>query len=685
MNLFDATWNKFLISIMYTYSREVFDENSKFSFEKIIDNLRFYNRLVNADDIFNWFDYYNNSDVADFVRDVIDHTVNGGKRSDTTIAGDTLPPTSEPILLGTNLHRLAAWSPQFPFLNAFESARQWIPQSWGVSSREGGGFDYIWDTGESADLDLDPDGWVKSLPAPEDEPEYSSVSTLMFRDVGEYRGGKYVVLYEGEGAIEYGLDAQKDKNASTHGRDIIDVTPTSAGILLRITNTDPNNTGDYLRNIKVMPEAYEYARDEIFNPEFLEKLQPFDTLRFMDWMATNHSLQGEWSDRPIPGSSRFSGEIASVESMVQLANQTDSDPWFTMPHMATDEYVTNFAQYVRDNLDPKLKVYVEYSNEVWNNDFAQGRWIENQGKLEFADSNVGDFGKRMDWFGKRTTEITQIWDDVFDTDKERVVGVLGAQAANTWTAKRPLDYAWADNPLDHEEYGIDAIAIAPYFGSYIGKPKYESEIENWIDRSNTVALDNLFEEITQGGVLNDAPHGGALQQSYDWTTSYAALAEQENLDLITYESGQHLNGTGQVQENEAISDLFIAANRDPRMGEIYKQYFTTLDELGVDLSLNYTDVSRYNKYGSWGLLENILQTDSPKYNAIKDITNKDTQEPTTESDKSNINLFDLNISQGESLKLDLNYTDVYSMDRHSFGNSSSLDSGFFFGMESASF
>ena len=155
-------------------------------------------------------------------------------------------------------------------------------------------------------------------------------------------------------------------------------------------------------------------------------------------MATNHSTQGEWSDRPTPDSSIFSGEIASIEAMVELANRTDTDPWFTMPHMATDEYVTNFANYVKDNLDPELKVYVEYSNEVWNNDFAQGWWIENQGIEEFAESTVGDFGKRMDWFGKRTTEITQMWDEVYGEDKERVVGVLGAQAANNWTVQKTL-------------------------------------------------------------------------------------------------------------------------------------------------------------------------------------------------------------------------------------------------------
>ena len=95
-----------------------------------------------------------------------EYTVNDGQGgSDTATVMVTVLPASEPIPLGTNLHRLAAWSPQFPFLNAFESARQWIPQSWGVTPKEGGGFEYVWDTGEFADLDLDNKGWVKSLPS----------------------------------------------------------------------------------------------------------------------------------------------------------------------------------------------------------------------------------------------------------------------------------------------------------------------------------------------------------------------------------------------------------------------------------------------------------------------------------------------------------------------------------------
>ena len=210
--------------------------------------------------------------------------------TDTATVNVTVLPATTSVPLGTNLHRLADWSPQLPFLNAFKFARQWIPQNW-IPATQGWykSLKLEWNTGEFDLLDLDENGWVKSLPAPEDSPKYNSVGTVMFRDVGDYPGGKYVVLYEGEGTIEYGLDATKDESASTLGRDVIDVNPSKNGIWLRITETDPQDTGNYLRDLKVLPEEYEYAQEQTFNPEFLEKIEPFDTLRYMDWMATNHS------------------------------------------------------------------------------------------------------------------------------------------------------------------------------------------------------------------------------------------------------------------------------------------------------------------------------------------------------------------------------------------------------------
>jgi hypothetical protein len=128
--------------------------------------------------------------------------------------------------------------------------------------------------------------------------------------------------------------------------------------------------------------------------------------------------------------------------------------------MATDEYVTNFVTYVRDHLESGRKVYVEYSNEVWNWGFGQSQWVLQQAKNEWSSSNDSDYAKKVNWFSRRTTQITQIWDRVFGANKERVIGVMGAQAANVWVAQQALSYDWTTTPLSHADYGIDAIASA---------------------------------------------------------------------------------------------------------------------------------------------------------------------------------------------------------------------------------
>src|SRR5688572_1747555 len=65
-------------------------------------------------------------------------------------AGAVEPNHNSP--LGINLAAVADWSTELPFVDVFRTSREWISQS-----RTSG----AWDTGEP--LDLDADGWVRSL------------------------------------------------------------------------------------------------------------------------------------------------------------------------------------------------------------------------------------------------------------------------------------------------------------------------------------------------------------------------------------------------------------------------------------------------------------------------------------------------------------------------------------------
>ena len=501
--------------------------------------------------------------------------------------------------IGTNLTSIDYFSSQQPFINEFKSSNAWITQS-----------DNKWNTQQENLLDLDENGWVKSLP--KGGAGYDRVGALLYAGHDSNLPGKYVILYEGEGNIEYSLDATKIEDLSSPGRDVIEVDPSKEGIGLSITSTDPNQNGNYIKNIKVTPEAYESkVNSQTFNPEFLDKIRPMDTIRFMDWMETNGSEKKDWSNRPEKNDAVYSSNYgAPVEIMVELANQTNTDPWFNIPHQASDEYVNNFANYVKNNLNSNLNVYVEYSNEVWNSRFEQNKWAKQQAQKEWGNSNLDS----QDWYSRRTTEVVGIWDDVFG-GSSRVVGVMAAQAANSQTGIEALEYEWSNGSLTHSDTGIDAIAIAPYFGRYMGKSTNQNTLKNWANDSGS-GLNNLFKEITEGGLLNNSPEGGALNEAYQNMEAYAQIAQEEGLQLLAYEGGQHLAGVGGVLNDEAITDLFIEANRDSRMGQIYADYLQEWSKLGGDSFVHYSDIRSHNKWGSWGSLESVYEDSSPKYNAI---------------------------------------------------------------------
>ncbi|NES85474.1 MAG: cellulose-binding protein [Moorea sp. SIO2B7] len=512
------------------------------------------------------------------------------------------------LSVGNNLGGITYWSTQIPFLDNFKSSKKWVTQCLAKEI----GCSGSWVTNEEEKLDLDEYGWVKSLPAPEDPPEYTRVGTLILREIGRYPAGKYVVLYDGEGTIEYKFDAKKDEAASKPGRDVINVTPSNAGIYLIISSTDPKKTGNYIRNIHVVKaESEKIYKSEIFNPDFIEKIKNFKVVRFMDWMKTNNSEQSEWANRPKVKKASYSyGGGVPLEIMIKLANKLNVEPWFNMPHMATDKYIINFAKMVKTNLNPKLKVYVEYSNEVWNRSFDQARWVEQQAIAEWQNDSNSNYTKRINWHGKRTAQMCDIWKGIFGKQSERVICVLGSQAANSWTATEALDCPlWKESPC--QQHGIDAVAIAPYFGGYLGDKKHQRQVQNW-------TITQLFKEINRGGLVKDSPRGGAIKEAAKRMKENFKIARERNLPLIAYEGGQHLVGHGGVENNNKITNLFITANRDQRMYDAYLNYLNQWKNSGGTLFVNFSDIGRSSKWGSWGVLEHVDQESSPKYDALMD-------------------------------------------------------------------
>ncbi len=515
--------------------------------------------------------------------------------------------------LGTNLSGIAPWSSQLPFVNHFKSAKTWITQ---CSKRDDPDCQGEWDTEEENLLDLDQNGWVKSLPTPEDTPKYTRVTATLFNGIANYyRGGQYIVLYDGEGQIEYGLGAKYNQAASSPGRDIIEVDPSKKnGIMLTITTTDPNKTGNYIRNIRVIHSEDEnlYQRGEIFNPAFIEKTKRFRSVRFMDWMQTNHSQQKEWQNRPTIEDASYMEKGVPLEVMVALSNQIKADAWFNMPHLATDEYMTNFAQFAKDNLDPDLKIYVEFSNEVWNWIFKQSQYALKQGKARWGEDKGDAF---RHWYGMRSAQMCDRWKNVFGNQKERVVCVIA-----THTAWKGSEKAILDCPLWVEEgnkpcyqHGIDAYAIAGYFGSSLGIKANENQVESWLnDRDSGVS--KAFKYLNNGGLLQKDKD--SLPKLNELFVYHAQVAEERGLQLVAYEGGQHIVGRQEVVNNNTLRQFFIELNRHPEMYKTYLQLFKNWKQAGGTVFMHFSDIGKPTKWGSWGALEYLDQESSPKFDAL---------------------------------------------------------------------
>lgn len=522
--------------------------------------------------------------------------------ADATVATEP----SAQVRLGTNLTSVNDWSTQRPFIDGFKSARRWLTQC--VASDPG--CTGSWDTPEFDRLDLDEQGWVRSLPAAADELIFTRVGTLLFREIaGDYPGGQYVVLYEGEGTIEYGFDARKDEALSKPGRDVLNVTPSNEGIHLIITATDPYKTGNYIRNIHVVPIAAEQTfAAEIFNPVFLNRIDRFQALRFMDWMATNDSTQKEWRDRPQVEDATYAVKGVPVEIMVALANRVHADPWFTLPVQATDEYIREFARIVKDQLDPNLRVYVELSNEVWNWQFSQAHYAMEQGKARWGDR--GD--AYMQWYGMRAAQMAELWKQIFAHQLDRLKTMIATQ-----TVWRGLEAAALDCPLWVAEghapchQSVDLYAIAGYFSGNLNQPENQAAVEALLNEPDG-GFEQAFTQMQQGGIVPALGYDDSLVGAFDVMAYHRNVAQQHNLQLVVYEGGQHLVNAN----SEKLTTFFMALNRDRRMGDLYSQLLRGWKDSGGTLFMNFSDIGRWSRWGSWGVLESVNQAHSPRYDAL---------------------------------------------------------------------
>ena len=524
------------------------------------------------------------------------------------------PAISNPSI-GIGLNGVTDWTTQSPFIDVFKTARDWVGH---LEGQWGGASAALMKTV------MDAQGWLTALPE-----GVSHVSTMLLTSLPAEMtsaAGRYRMTYEGEGTIAiYGATnvVQND------GEIWFTYTPNGrTGITIDITEI---NETDYLRNVSVVHER-DIGRledGEIFNPRWLDLIQDMRSLRFMDWQHTNGSTLARWADRATQDDATW-GTAAGVplEVMVELANQTGTDPWFNIPFNANRDFISRFVRYVEENLDPELKPYFEMSNEVWNWQFGQTHTANTVGQSKWPGVGTA----YLQEYAARAVEMAKVIDQVYGPNvNDRVYKVISSQ-----TGWEGLEEAVFDAPDYVASTGNNApytyfnsFAITGYFDGALGRDEKAATVKTWLAQSLTRAeraadAANLtgaaraayiaehrydhagtlaFRELRDGSVTGDAT--GSLQSLYATFAYYKRVTDARGLELVMYEGGTHVVGVNDWQSDDELTDFFLWLNQHDEMGTLYTELFQGWRDAGGTMFNAFVDVASHSKFGSWGALQHI--------------------------------------------------------------------------------
>ncbi len=348
-------------------------------------------------------------------------------------------------------------------------------------------------------LNLDENGWPKSLPVSGGKAGTISTKTMWYSseaDNAKNYEGKYYMIVEGTGTIDIvhgGGGGFAMRNVKINGKTILefDYNVNNQPLDITIKATDTNNNGDYIRNIKIVHEDHmqEFEAGEIFTPEYIDLVQDFRSIRYMQWMEGNRILDyAEDSFAERDGLDYYSYNLGTagdvdrngipIDIIVALANKTGTDAWINIPINSSDEFALGMARYIEQNLDPRLKVYVELGNEMWNGIFDTNTYAQTQAKKLWGD--MPQYNGKTAWAefsAMRSTQIGKIFQNVFENNDPanadaRLINVMGASSndpASTdvlltgklWKLSDPSGYI---NPASV----MDSLAVGGYFGGTLG-------------------------------------------------------------------------------------------------------------------------------------------------------------------------------------------------------------------------
>ncbi len=324
-----------------------------------------------------------------------------------------------------------------------------------------------------------------------------------------------------------------------------------------------DTAGNGVTNIHLIRPGYAANTTQVFTTPFINTLQQIHpaTYRSFDTGINSYNIWNgttmvtvKWADRslpsdaywPLPGKNTGDKRGLGVpwEYFIQLCNRIHADPWISLPVGADDDYITQLAKLLKNGdqwtapLDPKLHVYVEYSNEVWNWSFSQSIYNQNIAKQEGISNEQR--------YVEREFQISDLFRTVYG---DSAMGTTIRPVA-LWQYNTELDMQgalqWAQskfgNPASHYVWGIGE---APYVdpGEHGTAP--------YPDPADPQGVNRIMDTFYTAG-------GERRKVFAQWQT----VATYFGLHQVGYEAGPSL-GAG----------IEADVTRSPRMADFIPRYF----------------------------------------------------------------------------------------------------------------
>ena len=456
---------------------------------------------------------------------------------------------------------------------------------------------------------LDANGWPL-------EDAWTIVLTVG-NDGGQYNG-TYKLTFKGQADVDTswsigGVVRNKVYNAATDTTtaDIDFAYPNDAQdgyFVLRF-----RNTVNGVKNIRLIRPGYPADTTQLFTDQYKNHAKRFNVIRFMDFTETNGSLVSKWADRTPPTWPSVATRTGVPwEHCFQLCQELGRDAWINVPLLADDDYVRRLAELAKVKLSSSRKLYVEYSNEIWNGGFQQFHQNLQLAIDEVAAGNSdlafpGELDKDADGnyvnrytfcfrrMAKRLYQINRIFASVYGEDamNNRVRIVYGTQVVNPALFRMGMEWMYSKG-YEAKDY-FYAVAGAPYFNM--------GDSDSRTDLTKDQVLAALSGSVDEWGTEF---RGGARVLE-----ELRGLTGALGLKFVSYEGGPDTFGPNNIAAKKA-------ASLDPAFQAINERYLKNWYEMGGDLFLWFViGATNYDTpYGTWGLTNDMRNQTAPKILAM---------------------------------------------------------------------